>query len=108
MYLSFESLTVDDIYELELAKFMNRLYDKQLPDVFLDLFTKINVVYKYQTRQTESLEYFLPPVNKVFGKKQLAYKGAELWGKLHPDLRTKHCIAFKKEMKLSILGRHCN
>ena len=92
--------------ELELAKFMNCLYNKQLLDVFLDSFTKINVVHKYLTRQTESLEYFLPRVNKMFGKKQLDYRGAELWGKLHPDLGIKHWIAFKKEIKLSILGRY--
>ena len=102
LYKSLELMTVNDIYELTLATFMNCLYNKQLPDGFLDSFTKINVVHKYQTWQTESPEYFLPRLNKVFGKKQLTYRGAELWGKLHPDLRTKHCIAFKKEMKLSI------
>ena len=90
---------------VESAKFMNRLCNKQLPDVFLDSFTKINVVHKRQTRQTESLEYFFPRFNKMFGKKQLASRGAELWVKFHPDLRIKHCIAFKKEMKLSILCR---
>ena len=100
---------MDGIYELDLAKFMNRLYNKQLPDVFLDSFTKI-IVYSssqvaYQMRQTESLEYFLPHGNKMFGKKQFAYRGAKLWGKFHPNRRIKHCIAFKKEMKLSILAR---
>ena len=55
--------------------------------------------------QTESLDYFLSRVNKMFGKKQLAYRGVELWGKLHPNFIIKHCIAFKKEMKLSFLCR---
>ena len=96
---------MDGTYELELAKFMNRLYNKQLPNIRLDSLTKINIVHKYQTRQTESLAYFLPRVHKMFGKKQLAYREAELWDILHPDLRIKHCIAFKKEIKLSILCR---
>ena len=48
LYKSLEFLTVDDTYETELAKFMNRLYNKQLPDVFLDSFTKINVFHKHE------------------------------------------------------------
>ena len=49
-YQNLNLLKLNDIYKLELAKFMHKLYNNNLPIVFQNRFAKIEKVYTYVTR----------------------------------------------------------
>ena len=62
-------MKLNDLYKLELAKFVHRIYNK-LPIVFLNLFTKTEKVHTNVTRRANKLNCFLSIVNKTAGRNQ--------------------------------------
>ena len=73
-------LYLDDIYLLELAKFMYQLYHSKLPQKFYALCSKLTEIHNHNTRNTKLLTYFIPRINKNFSKYLLSYIGSIIWG----------------------------
>ena len=92
MYKELKFFKLNEIYQLELAKFMHQLNYNRLPDVYYDQFTKIEEMQSHDTRQVKKAHYFLPRVAKSVGKLQIAYTGTKLWSEIDDD--TKTCIGF--------------
>ena len=69
LYKKLNYLQLNDIYHLELAKFMHKICNNKLPLLFQQLFNKIELEHSYQTRKLTKLNYFLPRVSKTAGKK---------------------------------------
>ena len=59
LYQNLNLLNLNDIYKLELANFMHKLYNNNLPIVFQNRFTKIEKIHTYVTREANKLNYFL-------------------------------------------------
>ena len=57
IYKNFELLKLQDIYRLELAKFMPKLEHNKLPKLFNNNFVKITNHHKYGTRKVISSNY---------------------------------------------------
>ena len=60
LYKELQVLKVEDIYQLELTKFMYRLRQNQLSTNFYHSFCRINTIYQHQTRLINSTAYYCP------------------------------------------------
>ena len=68
LYKNLNILKLEDIYKLELAKFMYQINYKKVPTIFVDLFTSTTKLHHYETRRTRSSNFFLPRVNKTIAQ----------------------------------------
>ena len=91
---------------MELAKFMHKLYNNDLPIVFQNRFAKIEKIYTYVTRGTNKSNYFLSRVNKTVGQKKLEYCGVKLWNQTSEKLKCKSFNRFEKLYKEFLLNVH--
>ena len=89
-------MKLDDIYRLELAKFMYQLHHKKFKTALNDCFVDITNIHSHNTRTKQNLVYFKPRVQTSTGKKSLTYRGIDLWGKIKPKA---------KEIVLSIIQK---
>ena len=96
MYKELQVLKVEDIYQLELAKFMYQLHHNQLPKNFYHSFRKLNTIHQHETRLINSTTYYRPGINKLFSQKLFSYRGSKLWGNLESKLNSMHWVSFKK------------
>ena len=87
LYKTLNFLKLDDIFLLELAKFMYQLHHKKLKTALNDCFVDISKIHSHNTRTKDSLVYFKPRVQTSAGKKSLTYREIELWGKIEPDVK---------------------
>ena len=79
-------LQLEEIYLLELAKFMYQLFRNQLPQIFYASFCKPIKIHDHNMRNTKFLTYFIPCINKNFSK-NLSYRGSKL--RYHIDIELK-------------------
>ena len=103
LYKSLKFLNVYDIYCLELGKFMHKLHNNKLPDVFIRSFNKINEIHIHNTRQISNSVYFLPRVNKSIGQLLLSYRGTKHWKTIDNKIKSRHWVSFKKHFKHKLL-----
>ena len=92
-------LKLDDIYRLELAKFMYQLHNKKFKTALKDCFVDIKKIHSHNTRTKHNLVYFKPRVQTSAGKKSLTYRGTELGGKIKPKIKESSWISLKKKDK---------
>ena len=104
LYKKLNMLKLDDIYRLELGKFMHRLYEGNIPKVMIESFTYLKHLHHHNTRQVENSSYFLPRINKVFAKSRLSYRGIKSWKSINNEMKKLHFIAFKKSYKIHLLS----
>ena len=69
LYKKLNYLKLNDIYHLELAKFMHKICNNKLPLLFQQRLNKIQLVLSHQTRKLTNLNYFLHRVSKTAGQK---------------------------------------
>ena len=72
-------LKLHDVYKLELAKFMHKLFKNKLPKFCDYNFTTINKIHDYTTRKASRSNHFLPRVSKSAGQNKIEFRGAKLW-----------------------------
>ena len=96
LYKALNFFKLDDIYLLELAKFMHQLHHKKFKTALNDCFVDISKIYIHNTRTKDNLVYFKPCVQTSAGKKPLTYGGIESWGKVEPDVKKLSWLLFKK------------
>ena len=89
-------MKLDDIYRLELAKFMYQLHHKKFKTALKDCFVDITKIHSYNTRTKHNLVYFKRRFLTSDGKKSLTYRGTELWGKIKPEIKKLSWLSFKK------------
>ena len=98
-YKQLKLLKLEDIYKLELSKFMHQLNCNMTPKVFEKNFVELESVHSYSTRQKTKNNYFLTRDNKTMSQKQLAFCGIKLWATLDNSIKTKLLPVFKKILK---------
>jgi len=60
LYKDTQILNIDRIFKLEISKLMYKINFRLVPKQFIDLFTKIEDIHSYHTRQQSSIEYAIP------------------------------------------------
>ena len=92
-------LKLDNIYQLELAKFMYQLYHKKFKTALNNCFVDITKIHSHNTRTKHNIVYFKSRVQASASKKSRTYRGTELWGKIKPKIKESLWISLKKKIK---------
>ena len=71
LYKKLNYLKLNDIYHLDLDKFMHKTCNNKLPLLLQERVNKIELVHSHQTRKLTTLNYFLPRVYKTVGQKKI-------------------------------------
>lgn len=102
LFMDNKILQVDDIFNLELGKFLYKFSHNQLPVIFFNYFTKLSEIHDYNTRIKHS-NFYLERPNTKMGLNSLQNKGATLWKTI--SLNTKQstcysefCTMYRKEL----------
>ena len=75
IYKEMDILQVDDIYTLEVGKFMYKFYNGLLPENFHEYFKYVSNVHQYNTRMAKNMCLYPIRTNTKFSKNTLKYKG---------------------------------
>ena len=73
-------LNLNGINKYAISKFMYKWYHKELPNLFLNKFTHVNDIHRYNTRQ--SCELYCPMVKIALSKRKYSYQGPHIWNKI--------------------------
>ena len=68
LYISANILKFNDIFQLEVAKFMYSFYTKHLPENFANYLSSVSTHHNYATRSVFKKNYFIPRVNTQCGQ----------------------------------------
>ena len=85
-----------DVYKLELAKFMHKIFKNKLLKLCNYNFTTINKIHDYATRKPSRSNYFLPRVSKSAGQNKIEFRSAKLWKEISKNFKNKPFNSFKK------------
>ena len=97
LYKKLNFLKVKDVYKLELAKFMHKLFNNKLPELFQNSFTKIGNVHNYETRNNITANYYLPRAVKKAGHNKLEYCSVKIWNEIDANLKKLPLNTFNKQ-----------
>ena len=97
-------LKLNDIYRLELAKFMHKLHHGALPKIFDNFFKNISNIHSYKTRFADNQNYFMQRVCTYSGKNSISYRGAALWKEIEHSLKLLPYVTFCKHYKDRLLN----
>ena len=78
LYKKLGFLKLHDVYKLELAKFMHKLFKNKLPKLCNYNFTIIDKIHDYATRKPRKpsrSNYYLPRVSKSAGRNKIEFRG---------------------------------
>ena len=106
LYNNLNLLKLEDIYKLEVAKFMYQFMNDKLPQSFYSKHSKIQEFHDYNTRHSENVMYFFPRTNKMIGRKQLLIRGLKLWKSIDSNTRDLHWFKFKKTLKSNFIKNY--
>ena len=79
-YSRLSLLNLDDLYTLEISKFMFRNSETSLPSAFDEYFRPIGHEYNTRARTSENLT--TPRPRTEFGKQSIKYTGVKIWNSL--------------------------
>ena len=98
-------LKLDDIYSLEVSKFMYKITNKLVPQKLEDYFiTNINI-HKYNTRHSKDYHFHETKNNLAF--KCLLYSGPRNWFHLQPNIKNSSTVnCFIKKVKKHIFDNY--
>lgn len=103
-YKSLNLLKFNEIYFLEMAKFMHKLVNNKLPPILQTKFVKITEVHNYDTRQAKRTIYFRPRVIKSSSQNYTVVRGTKIWQSIEENIKSMHWVLFKKNLKKRLLN----
>ena len=99
-------LLIEDMFKLELAKFMFNFKSGSLPGNFSKYFIKLSSQHSYQTRAAKS-GFFKPRKQTNRGQRGLRYCGPGLWSEIPDSLKDeKSVIQFGSKYKKFLLDKY--
>ena len=86
---------------------MYKYFNKKLPSNFVNYFTDLNSIHRYDTRQKTNLKLYLPRTRTKFGQKALLFSGIKAWQTLPIKLTQKKEVhSFSKAVIQYILDKY--
>ena len=82
LYTYLKILKIEELYFLEIAKFMYLYHHNKLPELFSPYFNVVKNIHPHVTRSTTRKNYFVPHVNSNSAKKSLLFRGTNIWNGL--------------------------
>jgi len=99
LFISFDMLKLEDIYELEMAKFMYQFYNNTLPPLFNNYYKRASNCHKYSTRFAANQTYFVPRVSTTKWQASSLFVGTKVWNNIPLKIRSLPYGNFKRELK---------
>ncbi len=106
IYFNNKFLKINELYHLELIRFMYKFYHNLLPPAFSLYFTKIETISPYNTRLASNHNFRLPAVNRNYGLKSQSYTGIKLWSQIPTDAKFINYSNFKTFSFNHMLSRY--
>jgi len=106
LYKKLNLLKIDDIFILEIDKFMHRLHWGRIPVNFDQLFTSVSQAHSYATRAATRGGYVWQMASTVKGKRSLKHLGPKIWDSIDPSLYDISLPAFKRQLKDKLVDEH--
>ena len=104
LYQKYKILKINDVYKLELGKFMYLYHVNNLTEIFETYFLSIDHAHHYNTRSKSNGNYFVNSVRTNSGKNLIKLLGARLWNQKDSQLKLNSYYRFKKEYTKLLLG----
>ena len=96
---------ITDLFLYNLGMFMYKLLINELPDAFMTMFKKNNVIHTYPTRQRDS--FHLPRTRTIFAQKTITFIGPRFWNDLPNEIMISPSLyVFKRRVKLLLLQKY--
>ena len=83
-------LKLDEIYRIEVAKFMYEHDKHSLPESLTNLFTAVDSIHNYSTRQSGHLRKFNARTN--IAVQSILNKGPLIWNQLDDNIKMKQTL----------------
>ena len=99
-------LKLDDINKLELAKFMHRVVNKNLPQNFESFFTRLNDMHDYKLRSVKKQTFYSKLTKTAKYREWITNSGTELWKGISPDVKNLPYKSFAKKYKSLIVDSY--
>lgn len=86
MFKNLQVLKLNDIYKLQVAVNMHKVFYRNMPTLIMESFTDNQIEHNYLTRQSP---FYLSPSNYSLegSRKSLSFKGPNLWNELNDDIK---------------------
>ena len=105
LFCNLKLLKLEDIYQLEVCKFMFKYVNNALPKQLCNIFKRTSVIHAYGTRQTTHLRSYKARTNVVTNS--ILCNGPVMWNKLHNHSKTlPHIRNFTSATRRDILLRY--
>ena len=105
MYLNLRFLNIENIFQLELSKFMYRFNKNMLPKPFSNSFGKISDMHSIRTRSASSNKLYLPNFKKKSGRSSIKFLGVQCFNDIPEEWKNLKMYQFKEEMKKNMLSK---
>ena len=92
-----------DIYTLEMAKFMYRMHNNQLPETFRNYFIRIDSMHSYNLRSTSSRVFYSKHTYRHQYKNWFSNAGVVLWGNIDASLKNLSLKSFSSKLRNIII-----
>ena len=99
IFLNYRILKFDDLFKLEVGKFMHCFKAEKLPKSFNNYFQEVGQVRSRVTRASNRGDLFVIRCNKKVGEKSIKFIGAKYWNDLPLELKNMKYCHFKNELK---------
>ena len=106
MFKNMNLLKIEDIFSLELAKFMHRAHSNNLPSNFETYFTRIEDMHNYNLRSIKNKTFYTKSTNTAKYRKWLTNSGVELWKTITPELKNLSYKCFSQKYKQNIVDSY--
>ena len=103
MFKNLNLLKTEDIYKLEMAKFMHRLNNNELPVGFRNHFTRIDSMHSYNLRSIKTKVFYTKNANTKQYKSWITHAGVELWSVIEPNIKQLSLKTFSFQYRKNII-----
>ena len=87
LFKKYNLLNFDNMYKLEVAKFMFDIHHENSNEIFNDLFIKMNIRHHHETRQSSNDNFSFPLVSTNYKQRSIIYEGVKTWNSLPAHIK---------------------
>ena len=89
LFRQLQIIKLADLVIYNVAVFMFKFHNKLLPSIFDSLFTQVNKVHRYHTRNAAKESYYLPHVRTNYGLFNIRFRGPKVWNSIDNQIKKK-------------------
>ena len=108
LFYKLQLLTIDDLFKLHTSLFMYDIFHKSISQSFLDMFTPLTEVHRYETRQKSTQTFYLKKHRTNFKSRFISINGIGQWEKIPIEIRSENKHIFKKKLQDIFLNTYAN